>query len=552
MKTAAGTTPWPDEFVEQYRREGYWRGEVILERIRAQAIRRPAHPAVIDGDVTFSYEELLDRVDACAARLIALGIAPDERIVLQLPNGWQFTVLALACFRVGIVPVMALPAHREHELRHLVDLSEAVAIAAPYSLRDFDHAALSQKLIESTATLRWGLIQDMPSGEPLRENFLDLEALCDRRDESTDGAVLPAPDPSSVALFLLSGGTTGLPKLIARTHDDYVCNVIETSRYAELDEDTVYLGTLPLGHNFPLACPGILGTWFVGGTVVSLPSPQAERAFEAIRRNGVTLTAAVPAVVAAWLDHSAAVGSDDLETLRVLQVGGARLADELAAKVEPVLGVRLQQVFGMAEGLINVTRLDDPTAVIVGSQGRPVSAADEILVVDEVSGKPVPEGSPGVLLTRGPYTPRGYFAAPEANARAFTPDGWYVTGDIVRVTAEGNLVVEGRSKDMINRGGENISAEEIENLVYRKPAVQLAAAVAMKDAQLGERVCVFVVVQPGMTVHLDELRADFDAWGVAAFKRPDRIVHLDELPLTKIGKIDKKALRTWLDDEVAS
>ena len=226
----------------------------------------------------------------------------------------------------------------------------------------------------------------------------------------------------------------------------------------------------------------------------------------------------------------------------MLQVGGARLADELAGRIEPVLGSRLQQVFGMAEGLLNYTRLDDPAPVITGTQGRPLSPADEVRIVDELD-QDVPPGSPGALLTRGPYTPRGYYRAPEHNARSFTSDGWYRSGDVVRMTPGGNLIVEGRDKDMINRGGEKISAEEVENLVYRLPGVSQVAAVAMPDPVLGERVCLYVVPAPGAAPTLEEIRRSMKGADIAAFKLPEHLVLVGELPATKVGKIDKKALR---------
>lgn len=545
MNTAEGLTPWPAETAERYRAEGLWRGRAIGDVFVESAWTHADRIAVADGETTLTYAELADRVDACAARLLALGLAPDDRIVVQLPNHWTFVVLTLGCLRAGIVPVMALPAHREHELRHLVESSEAVALVSPDALRDFDHRSLSCALRAGSPTLRHVLIQADDDRE-LPDDVERLAPLCAPSDPATRGVALPPVDASSVAVFLLSGGTTGLPKLIARTHDDYVCNVLLTSVTADVDPDTVYLATLPVGHNFPLACPGVLGTLFAGGTVVPIGSPRPERAFAAIQRYGVTHTAAVPAVVASWLDHGAEVGTDQLRTLRVLQVGGARLADELARRAVEELPGTLQQVFGMAEGLINVTRLDDPVDAIVETQGRPVSPYDELRVVDEVTGAVVPDGTPGVLLTRGPYTPRGYYAAPEANARSFTPDGFYITGDIVRLRPDGNLVVEGRSKDMINRGGENISAEEVENLVYRLPSVRLAAAVAMPHETLGETVCLFAVLHDGHELDLAAVRAHFDASGVAAFKRPERLETVAELPLTKVGKIDKKALRELL------
>jgi len=353
------------------------------------------------------------------------------------------------------------------------------------------------------------------------------------------------PDPADVAVFLLSGGTTGLPKLIARTHDDYSYNARASAQLCRMDERTVYLVTLPASHNFPLACPGLLGTWLSGGRVVMLGSPDPATAFAAIEAEGVTITAAVPAVAQRWLAYAAEHGAAQLRTLEVLQVGGARLADEHARRVRPVLGATLQQVFGMAEGLLNYTRLDDPDEVICGTQGRPLSPGDEVRIVD-AGGRDLPDGEPGALLTRGPYTPRGYYQAPEQNARAFTPDGWYASGDVVRRRPDGNLVVEGRDKDMINRGGEKISAEEVENLVYRTPGIAQVAAVAAPDADLGERVCVFVVPEPGAAVTLAAIRDAMAAVGVAKFKWPERLEIRAELPVTKVGKLDKKALRDLL------
>ena len=211
-----------------------------------------------------------------------------------------------------------------------------------------------------------------------------------------------------------------------------------------------------------------------------------------------------------------------MRSLTLLQVGGARLADEIARQVRPVLGCTLQQVFGMAEGLLNYTRLDDPDDVVCTTQGRPLSEGDEVRLVDEFDDD-VPEGEPGSLLTRGPYTPRGYYRAAEQNARAFTADGWYRSGDIVRRRPDGNLVVEGRDKDMINRGGEKISAEEVENLVYQLPQVAQVAAVAMPDPELGERVCVYAVLTPGAALTLDEVRAAMTKAEVARFKWPERL-----------------------------
>jgi non-ribosomal peptide synthetase component E (peptide arylation enzyme) len=567
---AEGTVPWPPELVEAYRQAGWWRGQALGTQLAAVADARPdatalTAPAALsdpaapaDGATRISYGSLLARADALATRLTDdLGLRRGDRIVVQLPNGWPFAVLTLGCLRAGIVPVMALPAHRQHELAYLCQHSEARALAVPGVLRGFDHQELAARLRAASPTLEHILV----AAPDIAPGHKDLTALCAEPPApgpAAPGSAAPGspagdrarwdsapPDPSDVAVFLLSGGTTGLPKLIARTHDDYAYNARASAELCRLDEHTVYLVTLPASHNFPLACPGLLGTWLSGGRVVMLASPDPAAAFAAIEAEGVTITAAVPAVAQRWLAHAAEHGHTQLASLEVLQVGGARLADELARRVRPVLGATLQQVFGMAEGLLNYTRLDDPDEVICGTQGRPLSPGDEVRIVD-ADGRSRPDGEPGALLTRGPYTPRGYYRAPEQNARAFTPDGWYASGDVVRRRPDGNLVVEGRDKDMINRGGEKISAEEVENLLYRMPGIAQVAAVAAPDADLGERVCVFVVPEPDATVTLAAIRDGLATAGVARFKWPERLELAAELPITKVGKLDKKALRDLL------
>ncbi|MET4538416.1 2,3-dihydroxybenzoate-AMP ligase [Arthrobacter bambusae] len=547
--TSDGTVAWPADLAAEFRRKGYWEDRTLGSYIHETADRLPEKIALVDGDVRITYSELASRMDAAAERLLQLGLKADDRMMVQLPNGWQFTVLTLACFRAGIVPVMALPAHRKYELSFLTDLSESRAIAVPDVIKDFDHQALAEELAASVPSLDMVLVSG--AANPLNARLEEILAPGADPAGARTRLDASAPSPDAPALFLLSGGTTGLPKLITRTHNDYAYNIKATSVPTNVTEDTVYLGTLPASHNFPLACPGILGILFAGGRVVMLPGPEPRKAFAAIEREGVTLSAAVPAVAQRWIEHQEETGGNQLASLEVIQVGGSRLPDEIARKVKPVLGSTLQQVFGMAEGLINVTRLDDPEDVICTTQGRPVSEADEVRIVDE-AGNDLPDGVPGSILTRGPYTPRGYYRAPEANARAFTPDGWYASGDIVERRPDGNLIVQGRDKDMINRGGEKISAEEIESLVYRIEDVTMAAAIAMPDEVLGEKLCLYITVKPGAEVTLEQIQTLLHETGVAAFKIPEHLVVVDELPATKVGKINKKELRADIAERLAS
>jgi len=549
------TVPWPATEADRFAAAGYWAGLPLGELLREVAGRTPDAPALIDAadGTRLTHAELAERADAAAVRLLDLGLAPGHRMLVQLGNGWEFVVLTLACLRACIVPVMALPAHRRTELTYLARHAEATAIAVPDRLRDFDHQSLAHELAPAVHEVTGEAWNVLVAGDDLAPGSVDLRALCGpATDPAADRTRLAAVSLNSrdVAVFLLSGGTTGLPKLIARTHDDYAYNARASAEVCGFGPDTSYLVSLPAGHNFPLACPGILGALLSGGRVVTLPSPEPVRAFATIAAEGVTHTAVVPAVAARWLEHAAENGAE-LTSLRVLQVGGARLADNLARKIKPALGATLQQVFGMAEGLLNYTRLDDSDDVICTTQGRPMSPDDEVRLVDELDHDVAP-GEPGSLLTRGPYTPRGYYKAAEQNARAFTTDGWYRSGDICRMTPDGNLIVEGRDKDMINRGGEKISAEEVENLVYQLPAVSQVAAVAMPDDILGERVCLYVVTKPGTTVSLEEIRASMETIGVARFKLPEHLVLVEELQSTKVGKIDKKALRADITERLTA
>jgi 2,3-dihydroxybenzoate-AMP ligase len=545
-----GVVPWPPEVAQEYVSRGYWRGEPLGALLWRWADEHPDRVAVVDGDVRLTYRELAERADGLAERLGSLGLRSGDNVLVQLPNCWEYVVLTLACFRLGVAPVMALPAHRRHELRYLAAHADVTAVVVPDRIKDFDHEALAHEVAADVPTVRTVLVL----GEPARGGSTELRALAGPADDPAaarrrlDAA---APGSREVAVFLLSGGTTGLPKLISRTHDDYEYNARRSAEVCGFGASTVYLVALPAGHNFPFACPGILGTLQAGGRVVLVRSPEPQLAFAAMHAEGVTVTAAVPVVAQRWMD---AVQAGDVQrppSLQVLQVGGARLAPEVARRVRPELGCALQQVFGMAEGLLNYTQLDDPEDVVVETQGRPMSEADEIRVVGP-DDEPVPPGEMGALLTRGPYTPRGYFRADEHNASAFTPDGWYRTGDVVRLHPTGNLVVEGRDKDLINRAGEKVSAEEVENLVYRLPGVARVAAVAAPDSRVGERVAVVVVPEPGARLDLEAVRGALTDMGVAAYKLPEHLMLVDELPLTKVGKIDKKALRGIVAEDLAT
>jgi mycobactin salicyl-AMP ligase len=230
--------------------------------------------------------------------------------------------------------------------------------------------------------------------------------------------------------------------------------------------------------------------------------------------------------------------------LRLLQVGGAKLEANDAQRIRETLTPGLQQVFGMAEGLLNYTRPDDPPDVVDNTQGRPLCVDDELRIVDD-DGQPVPAGAEGELLVRGPYTFNGYFRADDVNARCFDPDGFYRSGDLVRQRDGGYLEVTGRVKDVIHRGGETVPAADLEEHLRTHPAILSAAAVALPDPYLGEKICAAVVFS-GSPVTLTELNTYLDQRGVARHARPDVLSAMASLPTTPVGKIDKKAIARQL------
>ncbi|MQY05055.1 (2,3-dihydroxybenzoyl)adenylate synthase [Actinomadura macrotermitis] len=534
-----GLTLYPEEFADHYVRAGYWRGVPLGSWPWDWASRYGDRTALVDDDRSLGFRDLAEHTDALAGRLLALGLRPGDNIVVQLPNRWEFVVLFLACQRINVVPVLALPADRDHEIGVLVERVRATALAVPATWRGYDHLALAGRVREQAGRDLHILVAGGDGGRP----GADLRAMARPGPEpAVQRALLDAlpVDPRDAALILLTGGTTATPKLIARTHEDYHYAVRTSAEVCGVDDRSVYLAALPISHGFALGAPGVLGTLSCGGRVVLSPSPNPETVFALIERHRVTRTSATPAVAQRWMEEAGRT-PHDISSLDVLLIGGAALPPEVAEQITPTLGCRLQQVLGMSEGLICYTRLDDPPEVVHRTQGRPMSPGDELMVVGP-DGAPVPDGEEGELLTRGPYTIRGYFADPAGNARSFTPDGWYRSGDLVRRDADGNVVVRGRIKDIINRGGEKISAEEVEVALLAHPDIEQLSVIPVPDPGLGERVCLCAVPRAGREIGLGDIQRICAEVGLARYKIPEQLVLLDSLPLTPIGKIDKKAL----------
>lgn len=532
-----GVTPFPPQFAKRYREKGYWEDRPMRDVFHEWCNQYAERIALCDARRSVTYRELDERSTNLALNLLELGLKPQDTVVLQMPNVVEFVYVHFALQKIGAIPVLALPPHRFREISYFVEISEAVATITPDRQRDFSYVEMVDRIRAAAPSLKHAIVfGDAPAG------CVSLNELIEKK------STRPASDlqqisinPEDPALFLLSGGTTGIPKLIPRTHNDYVYNTKLASSVCGIRDGDVLLDVLPIGHNLPLACPGLQGFLYKGCSVVLHTSTAPEEIFPLIEKYRVTHIHAVPALLIRWIE-SEVIEKFDLNSVRVIQSGGQRLQPETRKRTQQLLpNCMVQENFGMAEGLLMFVRLDDPLDVRMETIGRPVCEDDEVLILGE-DDEPVKPGEVGEFCCRGPYTLRGYFRAPEHNARAFTPDGFYRSGDLMRQHRSGNYMIEGRKKDLINRGAEKISAEEIENLILMHPAVQNIACVPMPDPVLGEKNCACVVPRPGQTLQLKELVEFLNKQEIAKFKLPERLELFDQFPLSNFGKVSKKDL----------
>jgi 2,3-dihydroxybenzoate-AMP ligase len=542
-----GVVPFPPEFAQRYRERGYWADKSLAQEFKVVFERYADRVALIDRDRSITYAEL-DRLSSnLALHLLGAGLVPLDRVVVQLPNVAEFVILYFALQKIGCIPIAALVTHRYAEISQFVQFSGATACVIPDRLGDCDYAAIVDRIRKESPTLKYGIVL---GGS--REGFLSLSEMIATPAKLSASALRAIRiDPVDPAVFQLSGGTTGIPKLIPRTHNDYAYNSKVAASVCGVNADSILLIVLPIAHNLPLACPGIQGFFFHGGKVAVSSSTKPDNMCALIEKHGVTHLKVVPALLIRLLNDPA-VKKYDLSSLCYIQSGGQRLQPEvrlLAKRLIP--SAFIQENFGMSEGLLMFVRIDDPEDVRLETVGRPVSPDDEVRILDD-DGIEVPPGEVGELCCRGPYTLRGYFGVPEYNDRTFTPDGFYRSGDLMRQHPSGNYMVEGRKKDLINRGGEKISAEEVENLLLSHPAVKNVACIAVPDPDMGERMCACVLLRDAASLRFDELKTFLLGKEIAKFKIPERLEILPDFPLSTFGKVSKKKLVEMISPRVAA
>ena len=533
-----GVVGYPADRVQQYRDLGYWRDGTIAAAIGDAAERFADRVAVVTTERRATYAELDRTTDLIAAGLLDLGLNPGDAVTLQLDNALETVEVWYALLKAGLLPVCTLSRHRHHEIDEIARLTGARAHIVQGDLPNFDGAAFAKELAARVPTVEHLLCTRRPL-----DGLVDITSLAatstaaDARQRVAQVQAAIAAD--DVAVLQLSGGTTARPKVIPRLHGEYLYNVRARADRWAVDGNDVFGYVLPLVHNAGIQTSLHLAHLLGAPLVLSDPIPDAFLPLFA--REGVTRTVLPSGFAATLADHPDFEAMAQGLTCVALTLGKVppSLFDRFTA-----LGATVIQEFGMGEGLIMTHALDDAEAARRTTVGTPISPADEVRLVDD-DGADVPPGTPGRLLTRGPYTICGYLDEADHNATAFTADGFYDTGDVmVAEIIDGRTYyrLEDRTKDLINRGGEKVNAAEVEALLLEHAAIVEAAVVAMPDERLGERACAFVVAK-GAPPTLDDVRTHLAALDVAKFKWPERIEVVAELPRTAVGKLAKNQLR---------
>jgi 2,3-dihydroxybenzoate-AMP ligase len=543
-----GFVPFPESFVKRYKEKGYWIDKTLGEEFDEFVAKYRDRVALAHEGKYISYHEMGEKVNRLALHFIHIGLRMYDRMILQLPNEPEFVYCYFAAVKIGVIPILSLPAHRDAEISFFAQFCKTRAHAVPSRFKDFSHQEMSRQVRKKVPTLEFTFV----SGDSVEGDFISITSLLDDRIEERvpiESLKKYRPDPMEPAVFQLSGGTTGVPKIIPRTHNDYSVNFKRAAEILEVTGDSIMGIAIPINHNFSLNCPGLCGTLYNGGKVVLIPSPRTETVFEAIQKEKITIMPTPPALLIRWME-APELSKYDLSSLKAVLAGGARLNPEVAKKIKSTLGCDYHQNLGMAEGMLYWTRRNDSEDLLLNTQGAPMFDDDEVRVVDE-NDKDVPYGESGELLVRGPNTIRGYYNSPEYNKKAFTKDGFYRTGDVVRMYKGRYLTVEGRIKDTINRGAEKISAEEVENHILAHPKIENCAYVAMPDRVLGEKGCAFVLTKANQPLTLEELCTFLkDERHISMFKLPERLELVKAFPMTNVGKIDKKELRRIITEKL--
>jgi 2,3-dihydroxybenzoate-AMP ligase/mycobactin salicyl-AMP ligase len=547
-----GTNPFPKEFVNLYYEKRWWLGIPLGEMLDGSCDLYPNKEALVAEGARLTYRQLKEWTDRAAIAFVELGIKTLDRVLLQIPNWAEFVYAYYGLHKIGAIPVMCIPRFSQREMEHFCEITEAKAWIVPLQFEKIDYIPMIESIRSHQSLLKHILIIDPTerSKEQWPRGTLSFDDLLKKVDLSRyprDYLQSFRPDPDEICHLMPTGGTTGLPKLVPRTHNDWLCNIEYRAKAWQRSPHDITLIATPITHNMAIEV-SMNPSFLTGGKVVMIPSTRPREILEAIEKEKVTTTILAVAQVQQIVDFPE-LDQYNVSSLQVIATGGSYMPPELIRKVCDKLKCKFYNVYGSSEGPCTQTRYEDPDDVIYHTVGWPVCPYDEFKLIDS-DGNELPREKEGEMVARGPCIFRGYYKSEAENREAFTSDGFYRTGDIAKFDDEGRLIITGRKKDIIIRGGENISAKEVEELISGHPKVVQAAAVAMPDPILGERVCAFIKPRENENVTLEEIILYLKGKKTSVLYLPERIEVIEEMPLTNVGKVDKKRLREEIREKL--
>lgn len=547
-----GANPYSPEFIKEYAEKGWWLNLTFGDVLDRSAERTPDKTAVIDEKGSLTYGELRRKVDQFARVLLRIGIRKYDRILIQLPNCHEFLVAFYGMQRIGAVPVLAIPRHGLREISHFIKELEPKGWILPFQ----DGKRPFKELIEEVKPWAKGVEQvimvcdegETPPGVLSMESLMNEDPV---EDSPIEDLAPFRPDPNDVAIILLTGGTTGMPKGVPRTHNSYLCNIRYTN--AETRPDDVRALATPIGHSMAHQGP-VGGSVFCGATLCLISVPRSGPILNAIETHRVTSIGLVPTQLEDILNDPD-LESYDLSSLKRVGTVGSALRPETAQRARALfekLGADFTGgAFGSSEGPFTIHRPEESPEVFRHSIGRPPCEGDHWKAVDEED-RDLPPNTEGELVARGPCIFTGYFRSEEENRKIFTSDSYYKMGDVGKIDEEGNIYITGRKKDIIQRGGEGIIPGEIEEILHLHPDIKSAAVVGMPDPRLGEKACAYVALKARARIDFEGMIEFMKSRGASVLQLPERLEILDHLPRTPVGKPDKEALRQDIQEKIAA
>lgn len=538
VKLIDGFTPYAGPDVEKYNRLRWWPGLTFGDILDRAADMFPNKLAFVDACSRLTYAQLRDKANRLAVSLMELGIRPTDRALIQLPNWNEFAVIFFALQKIGAIDILLIDRYRPYEIKHMAAVSEATTWILPEKYKKTDFLPLVHEVQKASPRLK-SVILVRSSGS---SNYLDFDKLAAAADLSEAKLAELAdrrPDPMQVAHMGPTGGTTGLPKLVPRTHNDLICASDFCARAWEMDIADVCLLAGPIGHDLTFT-KGFLASILTFGRAVFLDSTDPSDICRTIERERISTVVWVPTLARRLVEFER-LNEYDLSSLKKMHCGGGASLAPLIQDVMDRLDCRFFNGYGATEGQTTITRSDDDLEIVKTTVGRPSCPYDSYKIVDQ-NGAALPPETAGELVIKGPGVFTGYYKSPAENEKAFLPDGFFRTGDVARMSEKGYITLCGRLKEMINRGGESISAAEIENLISGHPEVTLVAVVPMPDPQMGEKACAYIQPVPGAALDFEKIISFLKKRGSSVLHLPERIEFLESMPLTRTGKIDKQHL----------